>query len=126
MTLIIFFYLNFYIFIIKYFYKRRYSIYLFIAFVSFVIVAVIPFWLIPTETYSPHSHSSHSLEYNISPFKLFLFETRHTLILFFAIFLLFRCFVMYGLVLVYCWKCIFWNYLFLFWINWFLGKFSFL
>lgn len=86
--LVMFFYANFYFFI-PLFYNRKYTVYLFIALVCFILVAVIPSLLIPTETaYHGHSGSTPGMEEltQSDKIKLYLFEIRHLLILFFAVF----------------------------------------
>lgn len=90
LLLVMFFYANFLFFIPKLFYKRRFYVYLLVALISFVIVATIPSLFISTaSSYGGHHGSSGGHgggAYQVSPIKLFLFETRHLLILFFAIF----------------------------------------
>lgn len=86
--LVLFFYANFYFFI-PLFYNRKYTVYLLIALVCFILVAIIPSLLIPTESaYHGHSSSHHgAAEMTQSDkIKLYLFEIRHLLILFFAVF----------------------------------------
>ncbi|MEZ5046988.1 MAG: histidine kinase [Chitinophagaceae bacterium] len=83
--LVIFFYINFFYFIPKFFYAKKYADYITIAIVSFIILATIPFAMFPTP-YNPQSHHGGIHSTSGFSFPMFLFETRHLLILFFAVF----------------------------------------
>ena len=86
--LVFFFYSNFYFFI-PLFYRKKYTVYYSIALLCFVLIAILPSIMIPTQS-AYHGHSSHSQSQTNSTtsdeIKLYLFEIRHLLILFFAVF----------------------------------------
>lgn len=83
--LLVFFYLNFYLFIPKFYFKRKYFLFWLFMLVSFVTVAFVPDWLVPFEEIRPRRHGPAPGTGHWTDWGRLLFSIGHNIVFFLAV-----------------------------------------